>query len=119
MANNLVKLISDGFAEEVLISQDRYCGMRGPSLRCNPTDEPDKLERMKAAGEWRPSHAYLFRTVLPMLRAGSTGTERDFRPAADCIADQHADPHSLMTPRKTSGLCEHRQAAPGWVHKDN
>jgi phosphotriesterase-related protein len=68
MADNLVRLISDGFAEQVLISQDRYCGMLGRSLRRNPTDDPDELERMKAAGEWPPSHAYLFRTFLPLLR---------------------------------------------------
>lgn len=67
MADNLVRLLTDGYAAQVLVSQDRYCGMLGRSLRRNPTDDPDELERMKAAGEWPPTHAYLFRTFLPML----------------------------------------------------
>lgn len=67
MADNLVRLLADGYAGQVMVSQDRYCGMLGRSLRRNPTDDPAELERMKAAGEWPPSHAYLFRTFLPML----------------------------------------------------
>jgi phosphotriesterase-related protein len=67
-ADNIVKLVRDGFASSVLMSQDRFCGMRGRPTVKVPPEIAVKIEHMKKTGKYPPPYTHLFTRFLPMLR---------------------------------------------------
>lgn len=67
-ADNIVKLVRDGFASRILMSQDRFCGMRGrPTVAVAP-EFAAKIEQLKKVGKYPPPYTHLFTRFLPMLR---------------------------------------------------
>lgn len=63
-ADNLAKLVRDGFRAQIMMSQDRYCGWLGKLLRPFRVEELDKIEQVMS-----PPFTYLFTDFIPMLRA--------------------------------------------------
>lgn len=67
-ADNLVRLLRDGFGAQVMMSQDLYCAWRG-KLHYQPTrEQAEELDRLKRAGMWPIAQTRLFTHFLPMLR---------------------------------------------------
>lgn len=66
-ADSLKRLIEQGYASRILISQDRYAVMRGRYGRVQTRDELDRIERLRRTGDWPPRHTYLFETFFPMM----------------------------------------------------
>lgn len=67
-ADNIKKLAESGFADRVLMSQDRVCFTRGKPLVPYPAKIVPKIEALQRAGEWPAPFTHLFTTFLPMLR---------------------------------------------------
>jgi phosphotriesterase-related protein len=67
-AKNLAKLVQDGFRRQVVMSMDRFCGVRGRPTRPLTPEQQAKMERLKATGAWPPHHTYLFTDFIPALR---------------------------------------------------
>ena len=68
-ADNLVKLVRDGFGPQVMMSQDRHCGWLGKMARQIGPEEQARIDGLKAEGKWPPAYTYLFTDFVPMLRA--------------------------------------------------
>ncbi len=68
-ADNLAKLVHDGFTSRVMMSQDRHCGWLGKMQRqLSPADQAH-IDGLKAAGKWPPPYSYMFTDFLPLLHA--------------------------------------------------
>ncbi|MGE0225374.1 MAG: phosphotriesterase [Acetobacteraceae bacterium] len=67
-ADNLVKLVRDGYRAQVMMSQDRHCGRLGKLTRHVSPEEQAEMDALKAEGKWPPPYSYLFTDFLPMLR---------------------------------------------------
>ncbi len=66
-ADNLAKLVRDGFAAQIMMSQDRHCGWLGKMQRqLTPAEQAD-IDRLKAQGKWPPPYSYMFTDFIPML----------------------------------------------------
>jgi len=77
-ADNLVKLVRDGFGAQVMMSQDRHCGWLGKFARQLSAQEQAHIDGLKAAGKWPPAYTYLFTDFVPMLRARGLGEKEIF-----------------------------------------
>ncbi|MER8457703.1 hypothetical protein NKH17_32900 [Mesorhizobium sp. M1334] len=67
-ADNLAKLVRDGFRAQVMISMDRLCGMLGKFSRHLTADEITLIEHLKSQ-ELYQAHTYMFTDFIPMLHA--------------------------------------------------
>jgi phosphotriesterase-related protein len=67
-ADNIVRLLRGGFGARVLMSQDRFCEIRGGPTRRVSEAEARKMAEMQAVGKWPPPYTYLFTRFLPLLR---------------------------------------------------
>ncbi|MCA6119958.1 hypothetical protein J6524_34570 [Bradyrhizobium sp. WSM 1738] len=73
-ADNLAKLVSDGFRAQIMMSMDRICGRLG-KFNFHPTPEwLAKYERLKCEGLWQ-AHTYMFTDFIPMLHARGISRE--------------------------------------------
>ena len=70
-ADNLARLVRDGFTKQVMMSQDRHCGWRGKMQRQLTPAEQSNIDRLRAEGKWPPPYSYMFTDFLPMLHARS------------------------------------------------
>jgi len=66
-ADNLAKLVKDGFTSQIMMSQDRHCGWLGKSQRQPTPAEQSKIDALTAQGKWPPPYTYMFTDFLPML----------------------------------------------------
>jgi phosphotriesterase-related protein len=81
-ADNLAKLVRDGYAGQVMMSQDRHAARLGKlQMVMTPADEAH-IASLKAAGKWPPPYTHLFTNFLPMLRARGV-TEADIATMLD------------------------------------
>ncbi|WP_179298292.1 phosphotriesterase family protein [Mesorhizobium carmichaelinearum] len=67
-ADNLAKLVRDGFRAQVMLSMDRLCGRLGKFSRKLTADEITKIERLKSQGRYQ-AYTYMFTDFIPMLHA--------------------------------------------------
>jgi phosphotriesterase-related protein len=67
-ADNLVRLVRDGFGHRVMMSQDRYCQILGRPMREMTAAELENIANLEKAGQWPPPFTYLFTDFIPMLR---------------------------------------------------
>lgn len=65
-ADNAIKLIHSGYRDQLILSQDRVCCIRGVKP---PPQIVRWIEEMRAKGEWPPPFTHLFTSFLPRLRA--------------------------------------------------
>jgi phosphotriesterase-related protein len=68
-ADNLAKLVKDGFAAQIMMSQDRHCGWRGRLQRQLTPAEQAGMDALKAQGKWPPPYSYMFTDFISMLHA--------------------------------------------------
>jgi len=68
-ADNLAKLVRDGFAKQVMMSQDRHCGWLGKYQRQVGAAEQAEMDRLRPLGKWPPPYSYMFTDFIPMLHA--------------------------------------------------
>ena len=68
-ADNLVRLVRDGFGAQVMMSQDRHCGWLGKFARQLSAQEQAHIDSLKFQGKWPPAYTYMFTDFVPMLRA--------------------------------------------------
>ena len=68
-ADNLAKLVRDGFRTQILMSQDRHCGWLGKLQRQVTAEEQARMDALRAQGKWPPPYTYLFTDFVPMLKA--------------------------------------------------
>ncbi|MCX7383343.1 MAG: phosphotriesterase-related protein, partial [Alphaproteobacteria bacterium] len=68
-ADNLAKLVKDGFRSQIMMSQDRHCGWLGKFQRQTPPREQARIEELRAEGKWPPPYTYIFTDFLPLLHA--------------------------------------------------
>ena len=68
-ADNLAKLVKDGFASRVMMSQDRHCYWLGKMQRQISAEEQARNEALRAVGKYPPPYTYMFTDFLPMLQA--------------------------------------------------
>lgn len=68
-ADNLAKLVKDGFRSQVMMSQDRHCGWLGKFQRQVSPREQARIEELRAEGKWPPPYTYIFTDFLPLLHA--------------------------------------------------
>ncbi|WFU31453.1 TatD family hydrolase [Bradyrhizobium brasilense] len=74
-ADNVAKLVRDGFRAQVMMSMDRLCGHLGkPSARKLSFEEIARIEELKSRGLWQ-EHTYMFNDFIPMLRARDISEE--------------------------------------------
>jgi phosphotriesterase-related protein len=66
-ADNLAKLVKDGFRAQIMMSQDRHCGWRGKLARQVSAEEQARMDALKAKGDWPPPYTYMFTDFIPML----------------------------------------------------
>lgn len=66
-ADNLAKLVRDGFRAQIMMSMDRCCSWLG-KLGQLTAEELAKVERQKEEGTWQ-AHTYMFTEFIPMLHA--------------------------------------------------
>lgn len=73
-ADNVVRLIDDGSAGHILLSQDMICGYRGKNVPppLAPVEVAQK-EALSREGLWPLRQTYLFDKFLPMLRERGVG----------------------------------------------
>ncbi|UVO35714.1 hypothetical protein KUL72_30705 [Bradyrhizobium arachidis] len=68
-ANNVAKLVRDGFRAQIMMSMDRHCGYLGkPITRQLTSEEIAKIEQLKSRRLWQ-AHTYIFTDFIPMLLA--------------------------------------------------
>lgn len=66
-ADNVAKLVLDGFRAQVMISMDCAYGLLGRLTNHQPTPEEQiQVERLKSQGLWQP-HTRMFTDFIPML----------------------------------------------------
>jgi phosphotriesterase-related protein len=68
-ADNLAKLVKDGFRAQIMMSQDRHCGWLGKFPRQLTEKELATIEYLKGQGRYPPPYTYMFTDFLPMLHA--------------------------------------------------
>jgi phosphotriesterase-related protein len=68
-ADNLARLVKDGFVAQIMMSQDRHCGWRGKMQRQLTPAEQAGIDALKAQGKWPPPYSYMFTDFIPMLHA--------------------------------------------------
>lgn len=67
-ADNLVKLVRDGFVAQMIMSMDRFCARLGKfSFHATP-EYTAKVEHLKSKGLYQ-AHTYMFTDFIPMIRA--------------------------------------------------
>ncbi|UPJ59935.1 hypothetical protein [Bradyrhizobium sp. 192] len=75
-ANNISKLVRDGFRAQIIMSQDRYCGLLGKLLRQFRPEELAIVEELRSKSPpYSYPFTYIFREFLPMLRARGVAQE--------------------------------------------
>ena len=67
-ADNLVKLVRNGYRSQIMMSQDRHCGWYGKYARQVSAEEQARMDAMRAVGQWPPPYSYLFTDFVPMLK---------------------------------------------------
>jgi phosphotriesterase-related protein len=75
-ADNLAKLVKDGFRKQVMMSQDRHCFWLGRMQRQVSAEEQARMDALRAQGKWPPPYSYMFTDFLPLLSARGV-TEAD------------------------------------------
>ena len=68
-ADNLARLVHDGFTSRIMMSQDRHCGWLGKMQRQLSPEEQARIDALKEAGNWPPPYSYMFTDFLPLLHA--------------------------------------------------
>ena len=68
-ADNLAKLVRDGFTNQIMMSQDRHCGWHGKMQRQLTPAEQANIDRLTAEGKWPPPYSYMFTDFMPLLHA--------------------------------------------------
>jgi phosphotriesterase-related protein len=68
-ADNLVRLVRNGYRAQIMMSQDRHCGWLGKFARQLSAEELAKIEALRAEGQYPPHYSYLFTDFVPMLKA--------------------------------------------------
>ncbi len=68
-ADNLAKLVRDGFRAQIMMSQDRHCGWLGKLQRQVTGEEQARMDALRAQGKWPPPYTYMFTDFMPMLKA--------------------------------------------------
>ncbi|MCK9553564.1 hypothetical protein [Aquamicrobium sp.] len=66
-ADSLAALVQAGYADQVLLGQDRYTSMRGRYGRPQAAEEVARMEALKREGNWPPPYTHLFTTFFPMM----------------------------------------------------
>jgi phosphotriesterase-related protein len=66
-ADSLAALVQAGYADRVLLGQDRYTVMRGRYGRPQSAEEVARMEALKREGNWPPPYTHLFTTFFPMM----------------------------------------------------
>ena len=74
-ADNVVKLIEAGFARQVMLSQDGYCGWRGKYIFEPSPERTADIDAQRVRGEWPMPQTYIFTRFLPMLRERGVSDE--------------------------------------------
>ncbi len=74
-ADNLAKLVRDGFRSQVMMSQDRHCGWLGKFQRQTSPRELARIEELRAEGKYPPPYSYIFTDFLPLLHARGVNQE--------------------------------------------
>lgn len=67
-ADNMAKLVREGFSAHVMISMDRHCGRLGKFSRQRRANEITKIAYLKSQGLYQ-AHTHLFTDFIPMLHA--------------------------------------------------
>jgi phosphotriesterase-related protein len=67
-ADNLVRLVRNGYRAQVMMSQDRHCGWLGKFARQVTAEEQAKIDAMRAEGQYPPPYTYLFTDFVPLLK---------------------------------------------------
>ncbi|WP_439361866.1 phosphotriesterase family protein [Bradyrhizobium sp. DASA03007] len=67
-ADNVAKLVRDGFRAQIMMSMDRLCGYLGKPSRPLTSHEIAKIEDMKSRRRWQ-EYSYMFTDFIPMLHA--------------------------------------------------
>ncbi len=68
-ADNLAKLVREGFRAQIMMSQDRHCGWLGKLQRQVTAEEQARMDGLRAQGKWPPPYTYMFTDFVPMLKA--------------------------------------------------
>ena len=68
-ADNLVRLVQNGYRAQIMMSQDRHCGWFGKYQRQISAEELARIAALRAEGQWPPHYSYLFTDFVPMLKA--------------------------------------------------
>jgi phosphotriesterase-related protein len=68
-ADNLVRLVKNGYRSQIMLSQDRYCGWLGKLARPVSVEEQARMDALSKDGLWPPPYTYLFTDFVPMLKA--------------------------------------------------
>ncbi len=68
-ADNLVRLVKNGYRAQIIMSQDRHCGWLGKFARQLSAEEQARIDALRADGQWPPHYSYLFTDFVPMLKA--------------------------------------------------
>lgn len=68
-ADNVARLVKDGFRRQIMLSQDRHCAWLGKFQRQTTPRELARIEELRAAGKWPPPYSYIFTDFLPLLHA--------------------------------------------------
>lgn len=75
-ADCLAALVQAGFADQVLLGQDRYTAMRGRYGRPQSAEEVARMEALKKEGKWPPPYTHLFTTFFPMMNERGVSDEQ-------------------------------------------
>ncbi|WFU31363.1 TatD family hydrolase [Bradyrhizobium brasilense] len=67
-ADNLAKLVRDGFRAQIMMSMDRLCGRLGKYNRQLTVEEMAEMEHLKSLG-LHQAHTYMFTDFIPLLHA--------------------------------------------------
>ncbi|MDH2356904.1 hypothetical protein QCM80_40825 [Bradyrhizobium sp. SSUT112] len=75
-AENISKLVGEGFRAQIMISQDRYCGLLGKLLRQFRPEELATVEQLRSKSPpWSYPLTYMFSEFIPMLHARGVAHE--------------------------------------------
>jgi phosphotriesterase-related protein len=72
-ADNLVRLVRNGYRAQIMMSQDRHCGWLGKFARQLSAGELAKIETLRAEGQYPPHYTYMFTDFVPLLKARGLG----------------------------------------------
>ncbi|MCB1474894.1 MAG: hypothetical protein H6883_08725 [Rhodobiaceae bacterium] len=67
-ADNVVRLVRNGYRPQVMLSTDRLCVFQGQMSRKPPTDDPYELKALMEQGKWPPPQTFLIDEFFPLLR---------------------------------------------------